>query len=336
VACQADPPAGLALPDVALDATVDATAPVNGVYGIGDSRSRRRCTAAPYRQFDFWVGNWSITNPQGAPAGVSQITKELDGCAIMENYTGTSGRSITRYERATRTWHQDYIDNIGFALRLAGRAGDGGVIRLADSLRAIPNGPTLASKFTWTPNADGTVRQLWDFSLDGGNSFFVNFDGLYAPDPNYQEPAPPTPGTCVARPVYRSLDALIGTWAVTDPDGESRGTATLALTAGQCALEERFVGRRGYESRALIYFDRFVARWYRTQMDNATNTFRVGGSLAGSVLSLSGVVAGEDGTTSPLRVIWDLSNPARLTQQWDVQRNGVWGRFATLVWTKTS
>jgi hypothetical protein len=34
-------------------------------------------------------------------------------------------------------------------------------------------------RITWTPNADGTLRQLWDQSLDGGRSWTIVFDGIY-------------------------------------------------------------------------------------------------------------------------------------------------------------
>ena len=34
-------------------------------------------------------------------------------------------------------------------------------------------------RITWTPNPDGTVRQLWEASKDGGVNWSVLFDGLY-------------------------------------------------------------------------------------------------------------------------------------------------------------
>ena len=34
-------------------------------------------------------------------------------------------------------------------------------------------------RIAWTPNADGTVRQLWESSKDDGKTWTVSFDGLY-------------------------------------------------------------------------------------------------------------------------------------------------------------
>jgi hypothetical protein len=38
-------------------------------------------------------------------------------------------------------------------------------------------------RISWTPNADGTVRQLWEASKDDGGTWAVLFDGLYARSP---------------------------------------------------------------------------------------------------------------------------------------------------------
>ena len=42
------------------------------------------CTAAEFHQFDFWVGDWEVTSPQGKAAGSNHIESVLDGCAISE------------------------------------------------------------------------------------------------------------------------------------------------------------------------------------------------------------------------------------------------------------
>ena len=38
-------------------------------------------------------------------------------------------------------------------------------------------------RITWSKNADGTVRQLWESSTDGGTTWTVAFDGTYAAQP---------------------------------------------------------------------------------------------------------------------------------------------------------
>ena len=48
------------------------------------------CSGTPYRQFDFWVGDWEVTNVEGAVVGQNTITKILKGrwtvkCSLEES-----------------------------------------------------------------------------------------------------------------------------------------------------------------------------------------------------------------------------------------------------------
>ena len=37
----------------------------------------------------------------------------------------------------------------------------------------------MLDRITWTPEDDGTVRQVWEVSTDAGESWSVIFDGRY-------------------------------------------------------------------------------------------------------------------------------------------------------------
>ncbi|MDX2122140.1 MAG: hypothetical protein SF070_13935 [Gemmatimonadota bacterium] len=305
------------------------------VYGM-EHGDREGCRSPGFRQFDFWLGDWSITGGDGNPAGASRITRDLGGCGVLEFYNGGSGRSISHFDRHTRLWHQDYVDATGFSLRLFGSFAQG-EMRMQDSVRAIPNGPSLLSKFTWTPNPDGTVRQLWEFSLDGGASFFVNFNGLYTADPAYAPPAPPLATTCIALPAYRAADGLLGTWQVTTERGERLGTTTLTLTTGDCLIEEVFRGRDGFLLQSFLYYDRFVAAWRRVQVDNRANSLHLGGGFDGPDLQMTGLVSGPRGRTRALRLTWTPSGADRLVQRWEEQQpDGSWHHRAELQWARDS
>ena len=56
-------------------------------------------------------------------------------------------------------------------------------------------GQRQRDRITWTPNGDGTVRQLWESSTDGGATWSVAFDGTYrhAPAARPAQAAPATP-----------------------------------------------------------------------------------------------------------------------------------------------
>jgi len=69
------------------------------------------------RQFDFWLGEWSVVTSQGAtPAGDSRIELILGDCVVQENWTsagniGYSGKSYNTYNAALKRWEQYWVDN---------------------------------------------------------------------------------------------------------------------------------------------------------------------------------------------------------------------------------
>src|ERR1700739_35981 len=52
-------------------------------------RAQAPCKYGPeYRQFDFWIGEWSVVTAKGEmPAGDSRIELALGDCVIVENWT---------------------------------------------------------------------------------------------------------------------------------------------------------------------------------------------------------------------------------------------------------
>lgn len=140
------------------------------------------CAAAEYRQFDFWVGDWEVTQ-NGEPAGTNSIHPVHGGCALRENWQGTgeggiSGSSFNIYDQARGRWHQTWVDSSGSLLLLDGSLVDGSMV-LTGQWPTREGSGQATHRITWTPNADGSVRQLWEASKDGGSTWSVVFDGLY-------------------------------------------------------------------------------------------------------------------------------------------------------------
>lgn len=138
------------------------------------------CTAPEYRQFDFWLGDWSVTNPTGKAAGRNHVTSEYGGCVLQEHWTGADGSvgsSFNIYDPARQVWHQTWVDNGGTLLEIEGGLKGGSMVMTGEQLQA--DGKKLLNRITWTPK-DGKVRQFWETSADGGKTWQVSFDGLYA------------------------------------------------------------------------------------------------------------------------------------------------------------
>ncbi len=151
------------------------------ISNAGTSAVPPPCSAAVHHQFDFWIGDWTVTE-HGKPAGTNRIEQLLDGCALFENWVGAGGgrgHSLNFYDRGRGQWQQTWVDGSGGSLNLAGQFTAGHMVLSGKSIDRKTNKPKL-DRITWTPNTNGTVRQLWDVSLDDGKTWTVSFDGLYS------------------------------------------------------------------------------------------------------------------------------------------------------------
>jgi hypothetical protein len=138
------------------------------------------CSAPEHRQFDFWIGEWQVIRPDGTLAGTNRITREYDGCVIHERYStgkGYSGESLNIYDAARKVWHQSWVDSSGLLLTIEGRWD--GRHMILEGTAPDPSGKMAKQRITWTPNADGTLRQLWE-SADGKGGWTVLFEGRYS------------------------------------------------------------------------------------------------------------------------------------------------------------
>lgn len=140
------------------------------------------CTAPEYRAFDFWLGTWDV-RAVGAttPPASNRITAEHGGCVILEQYANASytGMSINFYDQATGKWHQSWMSNAGGAVYLEGGLNEHGAMVMSDADLPVSGITGIVNRVTWTPNDDGSVRQHWETSSDGGATWSTVFDGTY-------------------------------------------------------------------------------------------------------------------------------------------------------------
>ena len=140
------------------------------------------CSAAPYRQFDFWLGEWDVVDTAGKPAGHNRIVSVFDGCALQENWQsaqGGRGTSLNVYDAVTQHWHQTWIDDHGGLLELNGGLEDGKMILVGARPSVKEKGTRLIHRITWTPLAGEKVRQFWEASKNEGRTWTTVFDGTY-------------------------------------------------------------------------------------------------------------------------------------------------------------
>ncbi len=137
------------------------------------------CETSEYRQFDFWLGDWQVSNATGDVVGTNTITVVSGGCGLHERWEGAGGgvgESLNAYDRRTGSWHQTWVGGRGLVLRLEGGLRDAAMV-LEGELREGER--VVLQRITWTPDPDGSVRQLWETSEDGGTTWTTAFDGTY-------------------------------------------------------------------------------------------------------------------------------------------------------------
>ena len=137
------------------------------------------CSSPEHRQFDFWLGDWRVTKPDGSVAGTNHITREYGGCVVHEHYVtgkGYSGESLNIYDASRKLWHQSWVDTDGLLLTLEGRWT--GKSMVLEGQAPDAGGAIVRQRITWTPQADGSVRQLWE-SANAKGAWSVVFDGIY-------------------------------------------------------------------------------------------------------------------------------------------------------------
>ena len=137
------------------------------------------CGDAEFHQFDFWLGDWQVHKTDGTFAGMNRITREYGGCVVHEHYAtgrGYSGESLNIYDATRKVWHQTWVDDTGLMLVLEGHLAGRNMV--LEGLTRQPDGSTAKQRITWTPNADGSVRQYWE-STDAKGQWVAVFDGRY-------------------------------------------------------------------------------------------------------------------------------------------------------------
>lgn len=140
------------------------------------------CSTEPYHQFDFWLGDWEvIAEPNGTIAGFNSITREENGCLILERWEsigGGTGQSYNYYNPATQKWRQVWISQ-GAMIDYEGGLTESGSMKLLGTITYVATAQTAEFTGEWTPNDDGTVTQHFEQYDPEKDEWVVWFTGRY-------------------------------------------------------------------------------------------------------------------------------------------------------------
>ena len=134
-----------------------------------------------FREFDFWLGEWNVHTPNGTFAGNNKIEKTQAGCAVVEHWVsaaGNPGMSINYFDIATNEWVQVWSSAGGIQINIRGGLTDDGMM-LDGQINYVSNGTSAPFRGLWTLLPDGRVRQFFEQSDDGGETWAPWFEGFY-------------------------------------------------------------------------------------------------------------------------------------------------------------
>jgi hypothetical protein len=134
-----------------------------------------------FDDFDFWVGEWDVRLANGTVAGSNVIEKQENDCVMVERWTsafGGTGMSINYLDKITDEWVQIWNASGGSQINIRGGLTEDGMA-LSGTIHNVANGTTAPFRGLWTPLEDGRVRQYFEQSNDGGETWVPWFEGFY-------------------------------------------------------------------------------------------------------------------------------------------------------------
>lgn len=143
------------------------------------------CAAAPYRQLDFWLGDWDVHDGKsGQLVARDRITAEQGGCVIRQDMRfvtalyqrpGTpfrlTGTSISRFDG--EQWVQIWADNQWGAIVMKGRQQPDGAMQFDTILPSRGRDVRLI----WRAQTDGSVH-IEQYAAKAGSGVWERYTDL--------------------------------------------------------------------------------------------------------------------------------------------------------------
>ncbi len=169
---------------ISADAVLASLAGNPEFDGLIDEMSRQAFPCEyddKFTEFDFWLGSWDVHIASGQLVGSNRIERAERGCVLTEHWTnaaGGTGMSINYVDKTTDEWVQIWNAAGGTQIDIRGGLTDDGM-RLIGKIHYVANGTTADFRGLWAPLPDGRVRQFFEQSNDGGESWAPWFEGFY-------------------------------------------------------------------------------------------------------------------------------------------------------------
>lgn len=150
------------------------------LVGALSAGAQDACTAPEHRQFDFWIGTWTvrwIDDDKREQHGRNRIARAHDGCVIVEQFDGRpgtplTGTSLSIWVPAEKQWRQTWVDNTGSHLAFTGGWADG---RMTLTRTAPEHGANVMQRMVFRDIGADSLVWDWESSRDGGATWALKW-----------------------------------------------------------------------------------------------------------------------------------------------------------------
>ena len=302
----------------------NALAPLRGDARYTAAIAKIRINASPcengdtFKQFDFWVGDWAVYGPAGRLVGVNKIEKLLNGCLIVENWTGAAGmtgKSMNFYDASLKKWRQVWVDASGNPVLVAGG------LQADKSMQLSGVGKNAQGEFlrrmTVSKLENGNVRQHWEQSKDNGATWSTVFDGTYKKRTTESIAAKQL--SACADPNYRKFDFWIGEWEVHPPGTAAPNPARSSIqkVVDGCVIYENWMPPAGGDGKSFNFYNPSDRKWHQVWIATGGGVLDMVGDLEGKALRYTGVVVQANGSKALQKLTFTPLEDGSVRQFWE-------------------
>ena len=119
-----------------------------------------RSDAAPYRDFDFWVGDWSDFDIENEKTGETTVTLEGRGCLLLEKWTsnnGATGVAMMFYDQDAGSWRRIWRSAGHHIEATGGQDEDGNMVLVGEAIH-MASGDAFPIRARWQPRSEAVVE----------------------------------------------------------------------------------------------------------------------------------------------------------------------------------
>ncbi len=149
---------------------------------VAASPPPKPCEMPEGKQFDFWIGQWDLTwpegqvgSPPGQPGkGTIEVKRILGDCIVQENFSDSAtnyrGMSVSTYVPLLKLWRQTWVDSNGNYLVFTGQFKDG-VMEWRSPEHKMADGTKILSRMVFKNITKNSLDWDWQASRDGGQTW---------------------------------------------------------------------------------------------------------------------------------------------------------------------